>query len=141
MKVIIAGGRDFDDYPKLCATMFRIPTSEMEVTEIVCGKAPGADTLGERYAKAMKIPVKEFPAEWDIHGKSAGPIRNSQMAEYADALVAFWDGKSHGTKDMIEKMAKLGKKILVISYKNKPSILSKVQPVGLRAQHGGRRNP
>ncbi len=62
---------------------------------------PGADALGERWAKENDIPVKVFPANWDKHGKAAGPIRNKQMAAYGEMLIAFWDGKSSGTGNMI----------------------------------------
>ena len=70
--------------------------------EIVCGKARGADSLGEQYAKERGIPVRYFPADWRTLGQSAGYQRNTQMAQYADALVAFWDGRSKGTKHMID---------------------------------------
>lgn len=59
------------------------------------------------------IPVKRFPADWDRHGRAAGPIRNCQMAQYADALIAIWDGKSRGTKNMIDEMNKCGKPVLI----------------------------
>ena len=64
--------------------------------------ARGADTLGEQYAKERGIPIRYFPADWQTLGKSAGYQRNVQMAQYADALVAFWDGRSKGTKHMID---------------------------------------
>lgn len=101
MKVIIAGSRDFTNYNLLkayCDYLF----SQKKVTCIVCGGARGADKLGARYARENKIPVKLMEAKWELHGKSAGYIRNEQMALYADALVAFWDGNSKGTKHMID---------------------------------------
>jgi hypothetical protein len=100
MKVIIAGGRDFTDFDYVKGYMATLPPW-LHVTEVVCGKASGADALGERWAKLYGIPVKEFPADWATFNKRAGPLRNLQMAEYADGLVAFWDGKSTGTADMI----------------------------------------
>jgi hypothetical protein len=72
------------------------------VTEVVSGCAHGADKLGERWAASLKIPVARFPADWDTHGKRAGFIRNSEMAEYADACIVFWNGTSKGTKHMID---------------------------------------
>lgn len=57
--------------------------------------------MGERYAKERGYAVSEHPADWDRYGKSAGYIRNKEMAEEADALMAFWDGKSRGTMHMI----------------------------------------
>lgn len=100
MKIIIAGGRNFENYLLLklkCDAILK----NVQVTEIVSGKATGADTLGERYAKERGYKVNPFQADWDKHGKSAGYIRNKAMAEYADCLIAFWDGKSKGTGHMI----------------------------------------
>jgi len=117
MRIIIAGGRNFNDYDllysccnsviewwKLCLIVEVFPKVEINVDEIeiVSGTATGADRLGERYAKDNGYTVKKFPADWNKHGKSAGYKRNAQMAEYADALIAFWDGKSKGTKHMID---------------------------------------
>ena len=107
MKVIIAGGRDFTDYMKLasaCDALLR----EVTVSEIVSGTAKGADQLGERFANGGGYPIKRFPADWDKHGKAAGPKRNAEMAEYADCLIAFWDGQSKGTKNMIDTAKKKG---------------------------------
>lgn len=115
MRIIIAGGRDFDNYKLLTNTLHEIVFYDPDA-EIVSGKAKGADSLGEKYAKEMDIPIKEFPADWNKYGKSAGYIRNKQMAEYSDVLVAFWDGKSKGTKHMID-LAKENKLIVyIINY-------------------------
>lgn len=103
MKLIIAGKRDFYDYEKLKAEVDKLRKS-IEIDEIVSGRCSGADKLGERYAREHNIPVKVFPANWDAYGKSAGPIRNRKMALYADVLIAFWDGESRGTKNMILQM-------------------------------------
>lgn len=77
-------------------------------TKIVSGKARGVDTLGELWAERMNIPVDEYPANWDKHKRAAGPIRNSLMADNAEALVAVWDNKSRGTKNMIDTATKKG---------------------------------
>lgn len=98
MKVIIAGSRTFSNYPYLQSVMEEL---DIPITEIVSGTAKGADKLGEQYAKDNNIPIKQFPADWDKYGKAAGFLRNKEMANYADALVAFWDGSSRGTKHMI----------------------------------------
>lgn len=101
-RVIIAGGRDYDDYEKLAEVMdFYLSKIDDEIT-ILCGMATGADSLGLRYAKERGHKVSYHPANWEYYGKRAGPIRNEEMAKNADALVAFWDGKSHGTKNMID---------------------------------------
>jgi hypothetical protein len=101
MKVIIAGSRKFNNYDELCCTCDFLLQNKNEI-EIVSGTANGADKLGEVYAKERKYKITRFPADWNKHGKSAGVIRNKEMAEYSDALIAFWDGKSRGTKHMID---------------------------------------
>lgn len=77
-----------------------------ENLEIISGTANGADKLGERFAKEYNLKIKRFPANWDLYGKSAGYKRNEQMALYAKEdngiLIAFWNGKSKGTKHMID---------------------------------------
>jgi len=111
MKTIIAGMRDFHDYA------FVEPYLDMhrhEITEVVSGCATGIDSLGERWAKANGIPIRRFPADWSQHGKAAGPIRNRQMADYADALIAFWDRKSKGTKKMIETAKRNKSKVHIV---------------------------
>jgi hypothetical protein len=75
---------------------------------VVSGGAPGVDTLAERWAEQHDIPVTGFPAEWSRYGKKAGPIRNKEMAGYAEGLVAVWDGRSRGTKDMVRQWASMG---------------------------------
>jgi hypothetical protein len=102
MRIIIAGGRDFDNYELLkdvCDEFLK----DKVVTEIVTGKADGADYFGEKYAIERGFKVKEFPAEWGKYKKGAGHVRNAEMAEYSDCLIAFYDGKSKGTKNMLEE--------------------------------------
>jgi hypothetical protein len=116
-KVIIAGGRDFSDYELLDKNVYEFTLYQLDL-EIVSGCANGADKLGEKYANTYGIPIKRFPADWDKHGKSAGYIRNKQMAEYADMLIAFWDGKSKGTNHMIDLATNSNLKIHIINYGN-----------------------
>jgi len=113
MKTIIAGSRDYNNYNHV-ETMLDYFRKEHEVSEIVSGGAKGADALGEQYAKENRIELKVFPADWNKHGRAAGPIRNAQMGDYADQLVAVWDGKSKGTKNMIDYMNKLMKPVYII---------------------------
>ena len=113
MKVIIAGGRDFNNSQMVEDTMNKL---NFIVTEVVCGDAAGADTEGNLWGQRHGVPVKHFPAQWDTFGKVAGIIRNHEMGDYADYLVAFWDGKSRGTKDMIDYMRKIGKHGTVVMY-------------------------
>lgn len=99
MKTIIAGGREITDYELVKQA---IRDSKFIITEVVSGKCRGVDRLGERYAKENNLHVEPFPAEWDKYKLAAGSIRNEQMAKYADALIAIWDGKSTGTSNMID---------------------------------------
>jgi hypothetical protein len=115
MKLIVAGGRDYTD--KFCSTLnYRIGRMSEPVTEVVCGMAKGADRVGFEWAVMNDIPVARFPAEWDKWGKGAGYRRNAEMAKYADALLAFWDGESKGTKHMIDLANKEGLLIAVYDY-------------------------
>lgn len=120
MKVIIAGGRDFTDKPLLFHKVDEILDEiDRDEIEIVSGGAAGADFYGNAYAVTNGLNISYFPANWSNLGKSAGPIRNKQMAEYAapdGVLIAFWDGKSKGTKNMIEEAEKSNLKIHIVSY-------------------------
>lgn len=100
MKVIIAGGRDYVLGTKEFAFLDEMRW-EIPITEVVSGCATGADAGGEEWARVHDIPVMPFVPHWKKYGKAAGPIRNAQMAEYADALIAFPGGS--GTADMVEK--------------------------------------
>lgn len=100
-KIIIAGGRDFDNYLLLRDNLNSLLRSKLPSVQIVSGMAKGVDTLAIQYAKEYNLSLKLFPANWDKYGKSAGYKRNIEMANYADALVAFWDSKSKGTAHMI----------------------------------------
>ncbi len=131
MKVIIAGSRNFDDYDKLRVFCDKVLSNQNDI-EIVSGKADGADKLGERYAKEKGYALTEFPAKWkDLTAKPcfvkydknkepynvlAGLNRNEEMAKYADALIVFWDGKSTGSKNMIESATKHKLKIKFYTY-------------------------
>ena len=113
MKVIIAGSCTSNDYEFLKK---KINELNLEITEVVCGGARGVDSLGQRYAEELGIPVKMFPAQWDLYGKAAGMIRNKEMGKYADYLIAFWDGKSKGTLNMINFMEQINKHGTVVRY-------------------------
>jgi hypothetical protein len=106
MKVIIAGSRTFDCYEALD---YIVKHSNFEITEVVSGTAPGADQLGEKWAMANDIPIKKFPANWNKHGKSAGFIRNAEMAKYADAAIIVIINKSKGSTHMKNLMEKENK--------------------------------
>ncbi len=113
MKVIVAGSRNFHNFELLRQVLDSLG---WEITEIVSGGAKGADKLGELYARLCKIDLQIFTADWDEYDKAAGPIRNEQMAKYADAAVIFWDGKSRGTENMIEMAKKYELTYKVVKY-------------------------
>ena len=119
IKVIIAGTRDFNDYAFLKKNVdyfLQGINPNNEEIEIVSGNARGADKLGERYAKEHNLPVKLFPGNWHKYGKRAGYLRNQEMANYSDVLIAFWDEKSKGTKHMIDIAKKQDLTVIVVGY-------------------------
>lgn len=111
MKVIIAGSRDDVRYTDVVEAYEK---AGFIATEIVSGTARGADTLGETFARLKGIPVHRMPANWTGLGKKAGLMRNEDMGRYADAAVVVWNGRSRGTKHMIDFMKKLGKPCFVL---------------------------
>lgn len=120
MKVIVAGCRDFNNYDYLKAKLsILLSNFKPNDLEIVSGGAKGADALGERFAREFGIKVKVFKAEWKKYGNRAGPLRNEEMAKYADVLVAFWDNSSPGTKNMITNMNKEGKPLRIVNINNR----------------------
>jgi hypothetical protein len=106
VKVIIAGSRGYTNKAMVNLFLLQFIGEHGLPTEIVSGGARGVDKIGEELAKEHGIPVKIFSANWDFYGKSAGRRRNKEMAEYADALIAVWDSKSPGTKNMISEAKK-----------------------------------
>lgn len=126
IRIIVAGGRDFDDYELLSRTLKeytdKFGPEAKERIVIISGQAMGADTMGIEFACDNGFRPRLFPADWDKHGKSAGYIRNRQMAIHAagagdrGVLFAFWDGKSRGTKHMIDLAEKYGLETVVVRY-------------------------
>jgi len=126
-RVIIAGGRDFKDYQllnhwcdkllitkRVYATIVVVSGKQMSEDEE--GNKWGADYFGEVYAEENGFKVDPYPADWKKHGKAAGFIRNDKMSQHADGLIAFWDGHSRGTKNMIDLATKRGLLVKVINY-------------------------
>lgn len=91
-----------------------VGASGFEITEVVCGLARGADTLGKQWAHERGIPVAEFPADWESFGKGAGHIRNRQMRDYADAGIGFIWGSSKGSMNMLSQLREAGKPCFVV---------------------------
>lgn len=116
-RVIIAGCRDFDDYELLKEKCdYFLQDEKKEDVVIISGHASGADAFGERYAQERGFQLETYPADWKAHGRAAGPIRNARMASAANALIAFWDGKSRGTKNVIETAKNHNLKVVVVRY-------------------------
>ena len=114
-RVVVAGCRDYNNYAEakkyidFCLSNIR---KENDII-IVSGCASGADAIGERYAEKNGFKVEKYPADWESYGRSAGPRRNRQMAEVSDYVICFWDGKSRGTKSMIDCALECGKPIKI----------------------------
>lgn len=130
LRVIVAGSRDFKDYQLLSDKIMGF-LEDMDDTHIIenpsqvkfiSGTARGADTLGEQFAYTYGYDVMRFPADWDGLGKRAGYVRNAEMAKYAIAdgnygvLIAFWDGKSKGTKHIINLAEKNGLEVHIVRF-------------------------
>ena len=115
-RVIIAGSRGFCDYCRLavvCDKLLQEIAKSRQIT-VISGGANGADSLGEHYAQERGYALILFPAKWEQYGKAAGPIRNRQMADNSDALIAFWDGHSLGTRNMIVEATRKGIEVRII---------------------------
>jgi len=117
MRTIVAGGRDFND-----RKLLEFALSGIGITSVVCGCARGADQMGELWAKRTGVGVVRFPADWNTHGKKAGFLRNLEMADNADCLVAFWNGVSRGTAHMIGCARRKNIQVIVVAYDVDPLI-------------------
>lgn len=113
MKLIIAGSRTLKPtYGFIRCAMEMLEMQKHEpITHIVSGCAEGVDSKGEEWAAHNERMVQRFPADWKKHGKAAGPIRNREMAAYADVLLLIWDGESKGSSNMKQEMIKLKKPV------------------------------
>jgi len=135
MKLIIAGGREFNDYDLLKEEVMKFileNDGQPGQIAIISGKASGADTLGERFAHEWDFPVVEMLADWDNldcpqvwikynkqgkpYNSAAGTLRSEEMAKIASHCIVFWDGKSSGSKNMIDNAKKHNLIYKVIDY-------------------------
>lgn len=124
-RVVVAGTRTFDDYDLLCRKldgMLRVKRDTHRIV-ILSGGAKGADALGERYARERGYGLQVYPADWNAHGKAAGPMRNTAMVKYANAAVFFWDLASDGTRDCLKKARERKIPIRVVCYTLEPQLL------------------
>ena len=102
-RIAVIGSRDFADYARLVAVLEpHLPAV------LVSGGAKGADALAERLANDRGLTIDVIPADWQRYGRGAGPVRNRQIVESADLVVAFWDGKSRGTRSALAHAEKVG---------------------------------
>lgn len=113
-KVVICGCRDFYDYGYLKEKCLYYLQNKMPDVLIISGAASGADELGERFAQEHHLKIERHPADWDRYGKRAGPIRNEEMVQRCDGVIAFWDGKSRGTKTTIDFCKQYNKRCIVV---------------------------
>ena len=111
VKVAIVGGRDFNDYDLVLKAL-----AGYDIKAIVSGGANGADSLAERYAADYGLPLIVFKPDWKKHGRGAGIVRNKEIVQEADEVVAFWDGKSRGTNSTIGFAEKANKPLKVVRY-------------------------
>lgn len=112
-RTIIAGSRNFGNIKLAYDTLAEYKD---QIKVVICGEAKGADTIGRQWAEENNIPIRSYPADWQKYGQAAGYVRNKQMGDTADMLIAFWDGTSPGTKHMIDYMNELGKEVHIIRY-------------------------
>ena len=123
MKLGIVGTRTFDDFPKFVSNVDLFYKSEIHT-----GDAKGTDAMAREYAMVNEIPLTVHYADWDRYNRGAGPIRNIQLINSVDMILAFWDNKSPGTKQVIEYCFKHHKPFMVVSIKSKDAqcILKKI---------------
>ncbi len=117
MKVIIAGSRSFRDRKLLASVMDEYVNGVNNVI-VLSGGALGADRLGEDWAYSRRLTYQIYHPDWEAHGKAAGPLRNREMARDATDCVVFWDGKSLGTKSMIEIARQKKLKLKMVRFKD-----------------------
>ena len=112
MKVAVIGSRSFADYGLLCRTLDAIP----ELSTIVSGGAPGADSLGERYSDERGLAKQIYRPDWARYGRGAGKVRNKTIVDASDLVVAFWDGASTGTRHALDYAKQRGKPVRVVRF-------------------------
>jgi len=117
MKLGIVGTREFDDY-KLMVDTIEENLNISKISTVVSGGASGADSLAAKFAKEYDIELEVYLPDWRKYGRSAGMIRNSDIVDASDGLIAFWNGISKGTNDSIKKARKQNKLITVVRYDN-----------------------
>lgn len=123
-RIIVAGSRDIEDYSLIKVTLDNYIKDSKDFV-IVSGVARGVGELGERYAKENGLECVQYLANWDAYGKKASYVRNTEMANNADTLIAFWDVESNGTRNMINIAKKNGLKVFVLTGKGSQILVIK----------------
>lgn len=116
MRVLICGSRNLNNKQFVNSILDKLEAELGPWNLVIQGEARGADTLAREWAEDMKISVMRFPANWKLHGKAAGPIRNKQMLDKGkpDLVIAFLAPGSRGTKNMIDQARKAGIKTHIV---------------------------
>lgn len=112
MKLAIVGSRTFLDYTWMEQCLLR-SFRLADIEAVISGGARGADAMAVRFAASHGLPLVVVQADWESHGKKAGPLRNTEIVQQADAVAAFWDGRSAGTRDTIAKARASGKRLVI----------------------------
>ena len=122
MRIIIAGSRAIGrisqrrwNYEQLAELVEQaVAQSGLSITDVISGSAGGPDRAGEQWAAKHNIPITVFKPNWKL-GRGAGLIRNREMVEHAEALIALFDGQSPGTQDTIDKMLRKGRQVFLLT--------------------------
>lgn len=117
VQLVVAGTREYSNRDEIFARLDKYHQRCKDAgTELIIieGEARGPDLISREWAEARGVPFRPYPADWDEYGKRAGFIRNEEMAKVGTHVLAFWDGQSNGTNDMIERGLKYQRRVLVI---------------------------
>lgn len=125
VRIVVCGTRAYDDETHVFKALDQLTRKwNKEDIAIVTGGAEGPDKIAEQWSFKRMVTRVIFHADWQKYGKQAGMIRNSEMAKYGTHCVAFWDGESVGTRDMIRKAKKQGLKVKIIDIAEKDEFWS-----------------
>lgn len=114
-RIVIGGCRGYNNYQVFCGYMdnWLAQLGDGDEIIILSGHCSGTDAMAEKYATQNNLELEIYPAEWKRYGKAAGPMRNRLMVENSDYVIAFWDGKSRGTKSLIGYAEKFKKPVSI----------------------------
>jgi hypothetical protein len=113
-KLAVVGSRSFNSFNILEYYINELRKEYPDINLIISGGALGADKLGEHYAEKYNIDIQIYKPDWKTHGKVAALYRNTDIISKSDIVIAFWDGKSKGTLDSINKAQNYGKIMWIV---------------------------